>query len=311
VVATDQDNEKVFIPLEQIRPGNQAKFIARNSTLSEAAVLGFEYGMTLADPDVLVLWEAQFGDFANGAQFIFDQFISSGESKWLRMSGLVMLLPHGFEGQGPEHSSARLERYLQQCAEDNWQVCNITTPANYYHALRRQIHRDFRKPLVIMTPKSLLRHKRAVSKLEEFGPGTSFNRVLPDCSELVAPAKVKRVVLCTGKIYYDLLAAREEANIANIALVRMEQLYPFPSVSLSKELEKYPNAEVVWCQEEPRNMGAWHFLDRRIEEVLGNLDVDAERPVYVGRPEAASPATGSLGKHNAEQQALVSEALMK
>jgi 2-oxoglutarate dehydrogenase E1 component len=311
VVATDQDNEKVFIPLEQIRPGNQAKFIARNSTLSEAAVLGFEYGMTLADPDVLVLWEAQFGDFANGAQFIFDQFISSGESKWLRMSGLVMLLPHGFEGQGPEHSSARLERYLQQCAEDNWQVCNITTPANYYHALRRQIHRDFRKPLVIMTPKSLLRHKRAVSKLEEFGPGTSFNRVLPDCGELVAPAKVKRVVLCTGKIYYDLLAAREEANIANIALVRMEQLYPFPSVSLSKELEKYPNAEVVWCQEEPRNMGAWHFLDRRIEEVLGNLDVDAERPVYVGRPEAASPATGSLGKHNAEQQALVSEALMK
>ena len=311
VVATDQDNEKVFIPLEQIRPGNQAKFIARNSTLSEAAVLGFEYGMTLADPDVLVLWEAQFGDFANGAQFIFDQFISSGESKWLRMSGLVMLLPHGFEGQGPEHSSARLERYLQQCAEDNWQVCNITTPANYYHALRRQIHRDFRKPLVIMTPKSLLRYKRAVSKLEEFGPGTSFNRVLPDRGELVAPAKVKRVVLCTGKIYYDLLAAREEANIANIALVRMEQLYPFPSVSLSKELEKYPNAEVVWCQEEPRNMGAWHFLDRRIEEVLGNLDVDAERPVYVGRPEAASPATGSLGKHNAEQQALVSEALMK
>ena len=311
VVATDQDNEKVFIPLEQIRPGNQAKFIARNSTLSEAAVLGFEYGMTLADPDVLVLWEAQFGDFANGAQFIFDQFISSGESKWLRMSGLVMLLPHGFEGQGPEHSSARLERYLQQCAEDNWQVCNITTPANYYHALRRQIHRDFRKPLVIMTPKSLLRHKRAVSKLEEFGPGTSFNRVLPDCGELVAPAKVKRVVLCTGKIYYDLLAAREEANIPNIALVRMEQLYPFPSVSLSKELKKYPNAEVVWCQEEPRNMGAWNFLDRRIEEVLGNLDVDAERPVYVGRPEAASPATGSLGKHNAEQQALVSEALMK
>ena len=310
-VVTDQENEKVFIPLEQIRPGNQAKFIARNSTLSEAAVLGFEYGLSLADPDVLVLWEAQFGDFANGAQFIFDQFISSGESKWLRMSGLVMLLPHGFEGQGPEHSSARLERYLQQCAEDNWQVCNITTPANYYHALRRQIHRDFRKPLVIMTPKSLLRHKRAVSKLEEFGPGTSFNRVLPDCGDLVAPAKVKRVVLCTGKVYYDLLAAREEANIANIALVRMEQLYPFPSVSLSKELEKYPNAEIVWCQEEPKNMGAWHFLDRRIEEVLGNLNVEAERPVYVGRPEAASPATGSLGKHNAEQQALVSEALMK
>tara|TARA_R110002110_G_scaffold60822_8_gene171130 strand:- start:3336 stop:6218 length:2883 start_codon:yes stop_codon:yes gene_type:complete len=309
VVATDQENEKVFIPLEQIRPGNQAKFIARNSTLSEAAVLGFEYGLSLADPDVLVMWEAQFGDFANGAQFIFDQFISSGESKWLRMSGLVMLLPHGFEGQGPEHSSARLERYLQQSAEDNWQVCNITTPANYYHALRRQIHRDFRKPLIIMTPKSLLRHKKAVSKLEEFGPGTSFNRVLPDNGDLVAAAKVKRVVLCSGKVYYDLLAAREEGNIANVALVRVEQLYPFPSVSLSKELEKYPNAEVVWCQEEPKNMGAWHFLDRRLEELLGNLDVSAARPAYVGRPEAASPATGSLGKHNAEQQALVSEAL--
>jgi len=309
VVATDQENEKVFIPLEQIRPGNQAKFIARNSTLSEAAVLGFEYGLSLADPDVLVMWEAQFGDFANGAQFIFDQFISSGESKWLRMSGLVMLLPHGFEGQGPEHSSARLERYLQQCAEDNWQVCNITTPANYYHVLRRQIHRDFRKPLVIMTPKSLLRHKKAVSKLEEFGPGTSFNRVLPDCGDLVARTKVKRVVLCTGKIYYELHAAREEANIGNVALVRVEQLYPFPSVSLSKELKKYPNADVVWCQEEPKNMGAWHFLDRRVEELLANIDVEAERPVYVGRREAASPATGSLGKHNAEQQALISEAL--
>ena len=308
-VLTDQVHEQVFIPLEQINPGNQAKFIARNSTLSEAAVLGFEYGLSLADPDVLVLWEAQFGDFANGAQFIFDQFISSSESKWLRMSGLVMLLPHGFEGQGPEHSSARLERFLQQCAQDNWQVCNITTPANYFHALRRQIHRDFRKPLVIMTPKSLLRHKRAVSTLEEFGPGTSFNRVLPDTGDLFARTKVKRVVLCTGKIYYDLLAAREEKNSRNVALVRIEQLYPFPSMSLSKELTKYPNADVVWCQEEPKNMGAWHFLDRRIEELLADIDVEAERPVYVGRPEAASPATGSLGRHNAEQQALVSEAL--
>jgi 2-oxoglutarate dehydrogenase E1 component len=308
-VVTDQEHEQVFIPLEQIRPGNQAKFIARNSTLSEAAVLGFEYGMTLADPDVLVLWEAQFGDFANGAQFIFDQFISSGESKWLRMSGLVMLLPHGFEGQGPEHSSARLERYLQQCAEDNWQICNITTPANYYHALRRQIHRDFRKPLVIMTPKSLLRHKKAVSTLDEFGPGTSFNRVLPETGELVARTKVKRVVLCSGKVYYDLLAAREEMNIGNVALVRMEQLYPFPNVSLAKELKKYPNADVVWCQEEPRNMGAWTYIDRRLEDLLGNVDIKADRPVYVGRTEAASPATGSFGKHTAEQQALVTEAL--
>ena len=308
-VLTDQVNEKVFIPLEQIRPGNQEKFIARNSTLSEAAVLGFEYGLSLADPGVLVLWEAQFGDFANGAQFIFDQFISSGEAKWLRMSGLVMLLPHGFEGQGPEHSSARLERYLQQCAEDNWQVCNITTPANYYHALRRQIRRDFRKPLVVMTPKSLLRHKKCVSSLDEFGPDTSFNRVLPETEKLVARTKVKRVVLCSGKVYYDLLAAREEMNVSNVALVRVEQLYPFPVVSLGKELEKYPNAQVVWCQEEPKNMGAWHFMDRRIEELLGNTDIKCDRPVYVGRPEAASPATGSLGKHNKQQQALVEDAL--
>ncbi|MAM69189.1 MAG: 2-oxoglutarate dehydrogenase E1 component [Rhodospirillaceae bacterium] len=309
VVVTDQENESVYIPLEQIRPGNQAKFIARNSTLSEAAVLGFEYGLSLADPEVLVMWEAQFGDFANGAQFIFDQFISSGESKWLRMSGLVMLLPHGFEGQGPEHSSARLERYLQLCAEDNWQVCNITTPANYFHALRRQIHRDFRKPLVITTPKSLLRHKGAVSKLEDFGPGTSFNRVLPETGDLVARTKIKRVVLCSGKVYFDLLAAREEMKISNMALVRLEQLYPFPSISLSKELKKYPNADVVWCQEEPKNMGAWTFMDRRIEELLGNVDIDAERPIYAGRPEAASPATGSHGKHTREQQALVEDAL--
>jgi 2-oxoglutarate dehydrogenase E1 component len=309
VVVTDQENESVYIPLEQIRPGNQAKFIARNSTLSEAAVLGFEYGLSLADPEVLVMWEAQFGDFANGAQFIFDQFISSGESKWLRMSGLVMLLPHGFEGQGPEHSSARLERYLQLCAEDNWQVCNITTPANYFHALRRQIHRDFRKPLVITTPKSLLRHKRAVSKLEDFGLGTSFNRVLPETGDLVARTKVKRMVLCSGKVYFDLLAAREEMNISNVALVRLEQLYPFPSISLSKELKKYPNADVVWCQEEPKNMGAWTFMDRRIEELLGNVDIKAERPIYAGRPEAASPATGSYGKHTKEQQALVEDAL--
>jgi 2-oxoglutarate dehydrogenase E1 component len=309
VVVTDQENENYYIPLEQIRPGKQAKFIARNSTLSEAAVLGFEYGLSLADPDVLVLWEAQFGDFANGAQVIIDQFISSGELKWLRMSGLVMLLPHGFEGQGPEHSSARLERYLTLCAEDNWQVCNISTPANYFHALRRQINRDFRKPLIIVTPKSLLRHKACVSDLAEFGPGTSFKRVLADDGKLVTGSKVKRVVLCSGKVYYDLLEAREAKKIANVALVRIEQFYPFPNVSLGKELQKYPNAEVIWCQEEPRNMGAWHFLDRRIEELLGNLDIKAKRPSYVGRPESASPATGSYGKHNKEQQALVDQAL--
>ncbi|MEE2996562.1 MAG: 2-oxoglutarate dehydrogenase E1 component [Pseudomonadota bacterium] len=309
VVVTDQETEEPYIPLEQIRPGNQAKFIARNSTLSEAAVLGFEYGLSLADPDVLVMWEAQFGDFANGAQFIFDQFVSSGESKWLRMSGLVMLLPHGFEGQGPEHSSARIERYLQLCAEDNWQVCNITTPANYFHVLRRQIRRNFRKPLVIATPKSLLRHKKAVSTLEEFGPGTSFNRVLPDPGGLVAQTKVKRVIICSGKVYYDLLAARDEMNIYNVALIRMEQLYPFPSVSLSKELKKYPNAEVIWCQEEPKNMGAWTYLDRRLEELLDKTDIKAERPFYVGRPEAASPATGSFDKHVREQKTLIKYAL--
>ena len=305
-VVIDQEDETPFIPLEQIRPGKQAKFIARNSTLSEAAVLGFEYGLTLAEPNALVIWEAQFGDFANGAQFIFDQFISSGESKWLRMSGLVMLLPHGFEGQGPEHSSARIERYLQLCAEDNWQICNITTPANYFHALRRQVHRNFRKPLVVASPKSLLRHRKCVSTLQEMGPASSFNRVLPDTQ---APDTVNRVVLCSGKVYYDLLEAREQQDQSNVALIRLEQLYPFPELSLSNELVKFPDSEVVWCQEEPQNMGAWSFVDRRIEDVLGRLDVSASRPIYVGRPESASPATGSFRKHRREQETLVQAAL--
>ena len=308
-VVIDQETEQPYIPLEQIRPGNQEKMIARNSTLSEAAVLGFEYGYSLADPNVLVLWEAQFGDFANGAQFIFDQFISSGESKWLRMSGLVMLLPHGFEGQGPEHSSARLERYLQLCAEDNWQICNLTSPANYFHALRRQVLRKFRKPLVIMSPKSLLRHKRCISALDELGPGTAFSRVLPETAALAPDDRVRRTVLCSGKVYFDLLAAREEQGIDDVALIRLEQLYPFPETSLAKELRKYPAADVVWCQEEPENMGAWSFVDRRIERVLDGLDVAARRPSYAGRPEAAAPATGSLGKHNREQAKLVAQAL--
>ncbi len=308
-VVVDQETEVPFIPLEQIRPGRQAKFIARNSPLSEAAVLGFEYGLSLADPDVLVMWEAQFGDFANGAQFIFDQFISSGESKWLRMSGLVMLLPHGYEGQGPEHSSARIERFLQLCAEDNWQVCNITTPANYFHALRRQVHRSFRKPLIITTPKSLLRHRSCVSSLDDFCDGTSFNRVLPETGSLVEGDRVRRVVLCSGKVYYDLLAARDERGIEDIALVRVEQLYPFPDTSLGRELARYPGADVIWCQEEPENMGAWSFVDRRIEGVLGGLPVKVKRPHYVGRPESASPATGSVIRHKQEQQALVDEAL--
>lgn len=306
-VVVDQETEEVFIPLEQIRPGRQEKFIARDSPLSEAAVLGFEYGYSLADPDVLVLWEAQFGDFANGAQPIFDQFVCSGESKWLRMSGLVMLLPHGMEGQGPEHSSARLERHLQLCAEDNWQVCNLTTPANYFHALRRQIRRSFRKPLVLMTPKSLLRHRRCVSALAELEEGTGFRPVIGDGP--AAEGRARRVLLCSGKVYYDLLAAREERGAGDVALVRVEQLYPFPAAELAGELAMHRRAEVVWCQEEPQNMGAWGFVDRRLEALLGGLDVDASRPSYVGRPEAASPATGWLEKHQREQEALLDRAL--
>jgi 2-oxoglutarate dehydrogenase E1 component len=308
-VLHDQDTEALHIPLTSIS-NNQANFEVHDSPLSEAAVLGFEYGYTLAEPNALVLWEAQFGDFANGAQVIIDQFISSGESKWLRMSGLVMLLPHGYEGQGPEHSSARLERYLQLSAEDNWQVVNCTTPANYFHALRRQVGRNFRKPLIVMTPKSLLRNKMAVSSLKEFGPGSSFHRVLPEVEALVPDDKVRRVVLCSGKVYYDLLADRQARKINDVALIRMEQLYPFPDEPLADELAKYPNAEIVWCQEEPENMGAWFFVDRRIEKVLVSLKHKAGRPRYVGRHELAATATGLLRRHNQEQAALVEQALV-
>src|SRR5690606_1950307 len=296
------------IPLSCLRDG-QARFEVFDSPLAEASVLGFEYGYTLAEPHALVMWEAQFGDFANGAQVIIDQFISSAEAKWLRMSGLVMLLPHGYEGQGPEHSSARLERYLQLCAEDNMQVCYPTTPANYFHVLRRQVRRDFRKPLILMTPKSLLRHKLCVSRLEEMGPGSSFHRVLPEKAKLVADKKVRRVVLCSGKVYYDLYQAREEKNIDDVAFIRLEQLYPFPDKSLAAALRRYPAAEVIWCQEEPENMGAWFFVDRRIEAVLAGLDVKAKRPRYIGRPAAAAPATGLLKRHNQEQMRLIEEAL--
>ncbi|BBK44782.1 2-oxoglutarate dehydrogenase subunit E1 [Allostella vacuolata] len=313
-VLVDQQTENRHVPLNGIRK-NQAPFEVWDSPLSEEAVLGFEYGFTLADPQGLVLWEAQFGDFANGAQVIIDQFICSGESKWLRMSGLVMLLPHGYEGQGPEHSSARLERFLQLSAEDNMQVVNLTTPANYFHALRRQMRRSFRKPLIVMTPKSLLRHKRAVSKLAEFGPGSSFHRVLWDDADLgaakplVADEKIRRVVLCSGKVYYDLLEGREARGVDDVYLMRVEQLYPFPAEKLALELKRFPNADVVWCQEEPRNMGAWYFVDRRIEEVLAGLDGKAKRPTYVGRPDSASTATGLLRRHNEEQEALVATAL--
>jgi 2-oxoglutarate dehydrogenase E1 component len=304
----DQETQKAYIPLANLSP-EQARFVTRDSPLSEAGVLGFEYGMSLADPDSLYLWEAQFGDFANGAQSIIDQFIAAGEAKWLRMSGLVMLLPHGFEGQGPEHSSARLERYLQLCAEDNVQVANITTPANYFHALRRQVRRDFRKPLILMTPKSLLRHRRCVSTLAEMGPVTSFKRVLPEAAAGIEGANVRRVILCTGKVYYDLVAEREKRKIHNIAVVRVEQLYPFPATALGAELVKYPDAEVAWCQEEPCNMGAWLFMDRRIEELLATLPLRAKRPIYVGRPEAAATATGLHHVHDAQQAKLVDDAL--
>jgi 2-oxoglutarate dehydrogenase E1 component len=306
-VLIDQLNQDEYTPLNNIQPG-QSTIEIYNSLLSEVGVLGFEYGYSLADPKTLVLWEGQFGDFANGAQVIIDQFIASGETKWLRMSGLVLLLPHGYEGQGPEHSSARLERYLQLCAERNMQVGNLTTPANYFHALRRQMKRNFRKPLVLMTPKSLLRHKLAVSKLEEFTGNAGFRTVIGEIDELASGADVKRVVLCTGKVYYDLLEERRKRGIDNVAIVRVEQLYPFPIISLPRELAKYPNAEVVWCQEEPENMGAWNFVDRKIEAELAKLGT-TKRPRFVGRVAAASPATGLARTHAAEQAALVNEAL--
>ncbi|MGQ0584231.1 MAG: 2-oxoglutarate dehydrogenase E1 component [Reyranella sp.] len=307
-VLVDQTTEAKYIPLNHVA-SEQAHFEVIDSPLNEQGVLGFEYGYSSAEPNALVLWEAQFGDFANGAQVIIDQFICSGESKWLRMNGLVMLLPHGYEGQGPEHSSARLERYLQLSAEDNWQVINPTTPANYFHALRRQMRRSFRKPLIVMTPKSLLRHKECVSTLADFGPGSSFRRILAETDQLADPAKVRRVVLCSGKVYFDLVAERRKRKIDDIAIMRIEQLYPFPFSRLGVRLSHYPNAEVVWCQEEPENMGAWHFIDRRIERALSGANVTAKRPVYIGRAEAASPATGSARTHLKEQADLVDRAL--
>jgi 2-oxoglutarate dehydrogenase E1 component len=309
----DQIDEHLYTPLNNL-DRKQADYDVVNSALSEAAVLGFEYGYSLAEPRGLIMWEAQFGDFANGAQVIIDQFISSGESKWLRMSGLVMLLPHGFEGQGPEHSSARLERYLQLCAEDNMQVANCSTPANYFHILRRQLHRRFRKPLILMTPKSLLRHKRCVSSLTDMGPGSTFHRVLWDSSDgdrsaLAADDKIRRVVICSGKVYYDLLEQRDAAKKKNVYLLRLEQLYPFPKITLGKELSRFPNAEVVWCQEEPQNMGAWWYIFPRLEQVLEKAGHKTTRPRYAGRPESASTAAGSMAAHQKEQAALVAKAL--
>jgi len=319
----DQDTEERYTPLKNLTD-TQMKYEVIDSMLSEFAVLGFEYGYSLSAPNTLVMWEAQFGDFANGAQVIVDQFISSGERKWLRMSGLVMLLPHGYEGQGPEHSSARPERYLQMCAEDNMQVANCSTPANYFHILRRQIHRNFRTPLVIMTPKSLLRHKRCVSTMADMGPGSSFHRILWDDADTSARSedevshttiklqpdeKIRRVVMCTGKVYYDLLEAREEKGIDDVYLMRVEQLYPFPYKALLKDMPRFKNAEVVWCQEEPRNMGYWTFVEPNIEFVLTKIGGEAKRPRYVGRLPTASTATGVAAKHKSQQEALVEEAL--
>ncbi|UWR32753.1 2-oxoglutarate dehydrogenase E1 component [Sulfitobacter sp. W027] len=311
----NQDNEDRYYPLNHIREG-QAEYEVIDSMLSEYAVLGFEYGYSLAEPNALTLWEAQFGDFANGAQIMFDQFISSGESKWLRMSGLVCLMPHGYEGQGPEHSSARLERFLTMCGGDNWIVANCTTPANYFHILRRQLHRSYRKPLMLMTPKSLLRHKLAVSKAEEFTTGSSFHRVLWDDAQhgnsdtkLVADDKIKRVVMCSGKVYYDLLEERDARGIDDVYILRFEQFYPFPAQSAVKELERFKQAEMIWCQEEPKNQGAWTFIEPNIEWVLGRIDAKHGRASYVGRATAASPATGLASQHKAQQAALVDEAL--
>ena len=311
----NQETEERYFPLNNIRPG-QSHYDVIDSALSEYAVLGFEYGYSLAEPNALTLWEAQFGDFANGAQIMFDQFISSGESKWLRMSGLVCLMPHGFEGQGPEHSSARLERFLQMCGQDNWIVANCTTPANYFHILRRQLHRSFRKPLMLVTPKSLLRHKLAVSKAEEFTTGSSFHRVLWDDAQqgnsdtkLAADDKIKRVVMCSGKVYYDLLEERDARGIDDIYLMRIEQFYPFPAISMVKELERFKQAEMVWCQEEPKNQGAWTFIEPNIEWVLSRIKAKHTRPQYVGRATSASPATGLASQHKAQQAALVNDAL--
>ena len=311
----NQDSEDRYYPLNHITK-EQAEFESIDSMLSEYAVLGFEYGYSLSEPNTLVAWEAQFGDFANGAQIMFDQFISSGESKWLRMSGLVILLPHGFEGQGPEHSSARLERFLQMCGQDNWIVANCSTPANYFHILRRQLHRSFRKPLVLVTPKSLLRHKLCISEKSNFIDGSSFHRVLWDDAErgssetnLLPDKKIKRVVMCSGKVYYDLLEERDKRGINDIYLLRFEQFYPFPAISAVKELERFKSAEMVWCQEEPKNQGSWTFMEPNLEWVLTRIKAKRKRPNYVGRAASASPATGLASTHKNQQEALLNEAL--
>jgi len=315
-VLFDQETEERHTPFNHLG-ADQARFEVLNSSLSEEAVLGFEYGYSTAEPNALTLWEAQFGDFANGAQVLFDQFISSGERKWLRMCGLVCLLPHGYEGQGPEHSSARLERFLQMCAEDNMQVANCSTPANYFHILRRQLKREIRKPLILMTPKSLLRHKRATSRLDEMANDTTFHRLLWDDAQmlpdekikLVPDDKIRRVIMCSGKVYFDLYEEREKRGIDDIYLLRVEQLYPFPSKALVLELSRFKQAEMVWCQEEPRNMGAWFFVDVFLQWVLNQIGAKHRTMRYAGRPASASTAVGQMSKHLAQLKQLLDEAL--
>ncbi len=317
-VLRNQQNHDRYIPLNNISK-DQKKFEIIDSLLSELAVLGFEFGYSLSEPETLVIWEAQFGDFANGAQVIIDQFITSGESKWGRASGLVMLLPHGYEGQGPEHSSARLERFLQMCAGENIQVMNCTTPANYFHALRRQMHRDFRKPLVMMTPKSLLRHKRCISKISDFSKNTTFHRILEDHAyldnsnliKLKKDQKIKKVVLCSGKIYFDLIEAREKTKDDSVVFVRLEQLYPFPAKTLANILKRYKNSEIIWCQEEPKNMGAWNTVRNYIDRTLKIVKSRSNNVRYIGRKASSTTATGNLNKHLAQQREILEKVLGK
>ena len=305
-VWVDQTDERKYVPLGTTEHG---RFEVLDSPLSEYGVLGFEYGYALADPKTLVLWEAQFGDFVNGAQIMIDQFIASGEAKWLRANGLVLLLPHGYEGQGPEHSSARPERFLQLCAQDNMQVANCTTPANYFHLLRRQMHRNFRKPLIVMTPKSLLRHKAAVSAARDFQGDSHFMRILSD-PKAPKDADVRRLVLCSGKVAYDLMDARDAAGDTTTAIVRIEQLYPFPSEPLVARLQRMTNVEeVVWAQEEPKNGGYWSFVEPFVEECLAEAKITPRRARYAGRAAAPSPATGLMKRHQVEQAALIADAL--
>ena len=302
-VLYDQENENRFVPLRHFRKG-QALFEIVDSFLSEFGVLGFEYGYSQADPKTLVIWEAQFGDFSNGAQTVIDQFITTGERKWLRMSGLTLLLPHGHEGQGPEHTSSRLERFLQMCAEDNIQVANCTSPANYFHILRRQMMRDFRKPLILMTPKSTLRHKQNTSRIEDFVNGSTFHRVLSNPLSKDQIKNVNRLIFCSGKIYFELQDHINELQLNDVYIIRLEQLYPFPYEALKEGIKDFSHCEMIWCQEEPKNMGAWQFVERRLKSVFHIID--SKKDLYfIGRRAAASPATGVFDRHLSNQKNII------